>query len=110
MWNEVSATIAFLWLKLKLQVETFQIFQIRKNGSIKVSDKKTAMVRLLVDNIRGDETFVPEEADNPDPEELMLFLFSGDPEVAKADLNNLVATKLINKQSHHCSFLVRHID
>lgn len=110
MWYEVSATIPVLRLKLKFQVETFQIFHVRKNGSINVSDKKPAMIRLLVDKLRGDETFVPGEADNPDPEERMLFLFFGDPKVAKADMNNLVATKHINQQSHHCTFLVGHID
>ena len=76
-----------------LQVKTLLMFHIRKNGLITVSEKKTAKMRLLVDKFRGDETFVPGKADNPDPEQRLLF----EPEVAKADMNNrLGGSKIIN--------------
>jgi hypothetical protein len=38
-----------------LQVETSQMFHVRKNGSINVSEKKTAKMKSLVDKFRGDE-------------------------------------------------------
>lgn len=93
-----------------LQVETFQIFHIRKNGSINVSDKKSAMMRLLVDMFCGDEVihvcfcnfWVPKEKEQHSFLRVRIVRFPGD--------KGFVATKLINQQSYHCRFLVRHID
>ena len=80
-----------------LPVENYQMFMVKKNGSINVSEKTTPKIKSVVEEPNSQLVFLPSRAEHPDSESRMVFLFFGNASKAKADLNNRIGgTKALN--------------
>jgi hypothetical protein len=87
-----------------LPVEKYKMFIVRTNGIVDISSKKTPKMRMIVDEVDSKLILAPGSAIKPDPERRMLFLFYGDPEKAKADINNILGrSKARNINDTVCS-------